>query len=118
MLVSVTVSTLNQRKMTRSAWVLVSAIAVITTLETFKNRTICTIHGSIHPAMALRKIWVIQDGDTLSTRYSTNTFSIDVKPGPYVVWIDAIAPYRDIQYDNNSIGEGKDIELGNIELVQ
>lgn len=104
--------------MTRSAWVLLSAALAVTTLETFKDRKVCTINGKIHPAMALRKIYIIQYGDTISSRFTANTFKIAVKPGPYIIWIDAVAPYQDVQFDNIASGDYKEVELGNIELVQ
>jgi hypothetical protein len=104
--------------MTKSGWVLLSIVLMIITTELFKDRTVCTVQGKIHPAMALRKIWVIQNGDTIPTSFATNTFKVKVKRGKYIVWIDAVAPYQDVQIDNIASDAEKNIELGNIELVQ
>lgn len=104
--------------MTRSLWVLLSAVAAVTTLESIKDRAVCTIRGSIHPAMALRKIWIIQDGDTTATTFATNKFEIQVKAGHFTLWIDAVAPYRDIKFDHIASSSDNEIDLGNIELIQ
>lgn len=108
---------MNQ-KLTTSAWVLLGSVISIAFLEYRKDRSVCTIKGEIFPAMALRKIWVIQDGDTIPTSCISNTFKVVVKPGPYLVWIDAVAPFQDFRYTNFATGEQAEIELGNIQLVQ
>jgi hypothetical protein len=103
--------------MTKSAWVLLGTIVTVTTLEASKKRNICTIRGEIYPAMALRKVWLIQDTDTLPVYQTLGKFQVSVKPGKYSVWIDAIAPYQDLHYKCIELSEEETIELGRLDLT-
>jgi hypothetical protein len=109
---------LNGKFMNRSTWVLVGTIAAVTTLEASKKRTRCTIQGKVHPAMALRQVWLISNGDTIKTSHMDNEFQVAVKPGRYSIWIDAVAPYQDHRFINLDLTDETTMELGNIELTQ
>lgn len=102
--------------MTKSAWVLVGTIAAVTTLEASKKRNICTISGRIMPAMGLRKVWLIQDFDTLAVNQQAGAFKINVKPGSYNIWVDAVAPYQDLRLDSILLEEEGTRNLGELHL--
>lgn len=102
--------------MTKSAWVLVGTIAAVTTLEASKNRNICTISGTVKPAMGLRKLWLLQDNDTLAIYQKAGSFEVNVKPGNYRIWVDAVAPYRDLKIDSITLDEQGVRKLGELRL--
>lgn len=104
--------------MTRSTWVLLCTIAAVTTLEASKKRTVCSIKGEIHPIKAIRKVWLIRNGDTIPASITGSRLNVDVKPGVYDVWIDAIAPYQDHLTADIDLYDNITMELGNIELLQ
>lgn len=102
--------------MTKSAWVLVGTIAAVTTLEASKKRNICTISGSVSPAMGLRKLWLIQDYDTIAINQQAGSFKVNVKPGTYRIWVDAVAPYQDLHIDSIALDEEGTRNLGDLQL--
>jgi hypothetical protein len=104
--------------MTKSTWVLLCTIAAVTTLEASKKRTVCSIKGEIHPAKAIRQVWLIRNGDTIPASLTGTRLNVDVKPGVYGVWIDAIAPYQDHLTADIDLFDNNSMELGNIELLQ
>ncbi|WP_157474157.1 hypothetical protein [Flavihumibacter petaseus] len=104
--------------MTKSAWVLLGTVTAVFFLEASKKRAVCTIQGEIHPVKALRKVWLIQNGDTVPANNLGSRFKIAVKPGEYSVWIDAIAPYQDHLVEGIRLLDEQTDDLGGIELIQ
>jgi hypothetical protein len=49
---------------------------------------------------------------------SGNRLQLDVRPGNYAVWIDAVAPFKDHAYGPIDLYDNSTIELGNIQLLQ
>lgn len=104
--------------MTKSAWVLLGTVAAVTFLEASKKRTVCTIKGEVHPIKAFRKVWLIQNGDTIPAKRLGSRFQVAVKPGEYGIWIDAVAPFKDQMVNDIHLLDEQTSDLGEINLLQ
>jgi hypothetical protein len=76
-----------------------------------------SIKGSVSPADAATRAWVISKSDTVQARIDKGTFEIPmIKPGTYQVIIEAKAPYKSTGRDGVPVVAGKPTDMGEIKL--
>ena len=100
----------NTLLVTAFAFVLALGAASFTSFQT------ATISGKIIPADGAELVWAIKDADSLSTKPAAGSFKFDLKPGIYMILIDAKEPYKDVQFEKVEVTEGKSLDLGEIKL--
>ena len=74
------------------------------------------IHGSIEPAEAAAKVTAISGNDSMSTVPVAGKFSLPVKPGNWLLVIEAIRPYRNTTVENVLVLENQSTDAGVIKL--
>ncbi len=96
--------------------VLVFAIAGLFAFRSLLNGT---VKGTVSPADAATRAWIISATDTLKTPVTQGAFEIpDVKPGTYKVIIEAKPPYKNVAKDGITVTEGQTSDVGEIKLSQ
>ncbi len=66
---------------------------------------------------AAQKIWAIQGKDSLEMINVNGDYYIDnIKPGNWIISVEANAPYKSAQYEVSDLKPGVDRELGEIRL--
>jgi uncharacterized membrane protein len=95
--------------------VLVLFIAVLV-FSAFNTSTLSTINGRINPKDGAPFVWAIGPKDTVTAPIVNGSFMVEVKPGNYVLVIDAKDPYRDVRLENIQLKDGQTIDVGEILL--
>ena len=75
-----------------------------------------SIHGSVDPPDAVKKVWAINRTDSVSVVPVTGNFTLEVKPGTYQVIVEAVRPYKNSSVDNIVVQEGQSADAGQIKL--
>ena len=76
-----------------------------------------SIKGTVSPAEAGTRAWVISKSDTIQAAIDKGAFEIPgVKPGTYQVIIEAKAPYKSTGRDGVPVAAGKATDMGEIKL--
>ena len=94
---------------------LIFTLSIIAT--SFMLAGVSGIHGTINPADGAKKIWAINGRDTVSIVPSSVTFSLNVKPGNWMLLIEAVKPYKDVMIRNIIVEDGRYTNAGEIKLV-
>lgn len=76
------------------------------------------IQGIIDPADGARKVWAISGNDTASAIPAFGKFVIEVKPGNWRLYVEAVPPYKDTVVDNILVQDGQYTDVGVIQLIQ
>jgi len=79
------------------------------------NKTQTSITGKIVPADQAEIVFAIGT-DTVKAIPVMGTFSLQVKPGMYRLFVNAKDPYKDFQMDNLEVKEGQTLDVGEIVL--
>ncbi len=78
-----------------------------------------TVKGSVNPANAAVRAWVVSKTDTVNAPVLQGVFMINnVKPGNYILMIEARPPYRDSYKQDVLVVEGQPTDVGVIEMNQ
>lgn len=94
--------------------VLVVAIAGLPGFTYFEAGS---IRGRVTPADGAFHVFAIAGKDTLQTDIRLGDFQFtNVKPGSYIVIVDAHAPYKDVVRDGVVVTDGNVADLGEIQL--
>ncbi len=96
-----------------------AAIAVIS-LFGFRSLTNGSMKGSVSPADAAVRVWIISQTDTLKAPIEKGMFTIgDVKPGTYKVIVEAKPPFKNGVKDGITVGDDQQpVDVGEIKLKQ
>jgi len=87
-------------------------------LFAFKNADDGSIKGTVSPADAATKAWVISNSDTVQANISQGTFEVkNLKAGTYNLIIEAKAPYKSIGKEGITVADTP-VDVGEIKLVQ
>ena len=85
-------------------------------LSAFTHRSLQTnITGSIDPADGASKVWAVMNNDTASTIPSMGKFALTVRPGNWMVVVEAIKPYKNVT-QSVLVLEGGPTDMGVIKL--
>lgn len=76
------------------------------------------IHGTVDPQKSVKTIWAISGTDSVSTIPVAGMFSIEVKPGNWKLFVEAIPPYKNTTVENVAVPEGQNTDVGTIILTQ
>lgn len=75
-----------------------------------------SITGKIIPAEQAEIVFAIS-ADTVKAIPVMGTFSLQVKPGIYKLFVNAKDPYKDYMIDNLEVKEGQTLDVGEIVLL-
>ena len=96
---------------------LVTITVMAAGLFAFTNFEAGAIRGRVTPADGAFHVMAISGRDTVTANITLGEFLINsVKPGSYIVIIDAHAPYRDVVRDGIVVTDGNVVDLGEIQL--
>jgi hypothetical protein len=85
----------------------------------FKNAGTGIIKGSIIPQDGAEQIIAVSSKDTLEAVMSFGNFQFnEVKPGSYILFIQARAPYKNYEKDDVVVSDGSFTDFGEITLEQ
>ena len=74
-----------------------------------------SVKGKINPADAAVRAWAISSTDTLKADITNGMFEITgVKPGNYIVVIEANKPYKNAQKNDVKVVDEQPVDLGEI----
>lgn len=74
------------------------------------------IHGSIEPAESAAKVTAISGTDSVSTVPVAGRFSLSVKPGNWLLVIEAVKPYRSTTVESILVLENQSTDAGVIRM--
>ena len=98
---------------------LVAAGIAIVGLFSFRSLVNGSVKGTVSPADAAVRAWVISSTDTLKVPIDKGNFVIDdVKPGTYKVIIEAKPPFKNAAKDGITVSDGQPSDVGEIKLSQ
>jgi hypothetical protein len=98
---------------------LAAAGIAIVGLFSFRSLTNGSVKGTVSPADAAVRAWVISATDTMKVQVDKGTFVIDdVKPGTYKVIIEAKPPFKNAAKDGITVADGQPSDIGEIKLSQ
>ena len=81
-----------------------------------KNNIQTGITGTVDPADGAKTVWAIMGTDSVSAVPSSGKFSITVKPGTWMLVVEAIKPYKSTSVQNIVVLEGSPTDAGVIKL--
>jgi hypothetical protein len=94
-------------------------VAVIVAVSQGLNptRTDPGISGTIDPADAVYKVVAIKDNDSTAVIPSNGKFAMNLKPGTWILTVEAISPYKN-HSQSVLVLEGGPTDLGVIKLIK
>jgi hypothetical protein len=85
----------------------------------FNPRVNGTIKGRVSPADGGNRVWIVSAADTLKMPIDRGSFEVrDIRPGTYMVIIEARAPYKNTAKPGIMVTDGQVLDLGEIMLTQ
>jgi len=84
----------------------------------FGTKKTAHINGSVLPAEGVKKVWAINEEETVCVTPRSGKFSIAVKAGKWKLHIEAMNHYKYTIIDNIFVGEGKSQDAGIIRLAR
>ena len=97
--------------------ILLAVVVMMTAFINHKSYTVSGVQGTISPADGAKKIWAYSGKDTVSVIPSSTSFSIDVKPGTWTIYVEANKPYKDATISNVIVEAGRYTDAGEIKLL-
>ena len=77
------------------------------------------VKGSVTPATAALRAWLISKSDTLNAAVIQGNFTItNVKAGNYTLMVEARPPYRDSYKQDVLVVDGQPTDVGVIQMNQ
>lgn len=76
------------------------------------------MHGMIEPADGAKKAWAIMGTDSVSTVPVAGGFSLELKPGTWMLVIEAVPPYKNHVIQNIFVQENQSTDVGVLKLTQ
>jgi|SRR5450755_275459 hypothetical protein len=102
-----------------SPWVLILiglAICMCTAFHVYWNSP---VKGSVSPPDAALRAWLISKADTLNAPVIQGNFMItNVKPGNYILMVEARPPYKDSFKQDILVVDGQPTDVGIIQMNQ
>jgi hypothetical protein len=101
----------------RSVIVIIS-VALVILLSAFgaiKN-FMSGIRGKVTPITAVKKVWAINTPDSAVLIPSSGNFTFELKPGSWKIYVEAVAPYKNVTLENIVVKEGNYTDAGEIKL--
>src|ERR1700733_13744458 len=92
-------------------------VLMISSLHAIKLTRSSSIKGVVMQDNKIKKIWAVQGTDSTEVTSKDGAFNIKVRPGIWKIIIDLNDAYRQTKvFDNIQTREGKNIDLGKIDL--
>ena len=82
------------------------------------HRFMSGIRGAISPPDGVKKVWAISGADTVSIAAPSGSFSLDLKPGNWKLYIEAAKPYKDFAWPNIAVEKDRYYDVGEIKLTK
>lgn len=76
------------------------------------------VRGTVSPPDGVKKIWAISGADTVSIAAPSGSFSLDLKPGNWKLYIEAAKPYKDFAWPNIVVEKDRYYDVGEIKLTK
>ena len=106
---------------TNRKWFIVwiTAVSLFILVSSFHTVWTSPVKGSVTPANAALRAWVISKTDTVNAPVLQGNFMItDVKPGNYILMIEAKPPFRDSFKQDVVVVDGQPTDVGVIQMNQ
>jgi hypothetical protein len=85
-------------------------------LFAFKNADPGSVKGTVTPADAAMKVWLMSKSDTISANITQGKFELkDIKAGTYNLVVEAKAPYKSIGKEGIPVTDSP-VDIGEIKL--
>jgi len=75
------------------------------------------ISGAIEPADGAKKVWAINGSDSTSAVPVQGKFSIELKPGNWKLYVEAVQPYKNTTVESVLVIDGQYTDAGVIKLA-
>jgi hypothetical protein len=96
---------------------LVLVIIGISSIHAVKLLQTSSFHVRMSPAYGAERAWAIQGKDSIEmTNVNGEFFLRSINPGQWRVSVEAVGPFRNVQFDVGDIKPGFDRDLGEIHL--
>jgi hypothetical protein len=96
---------------------LVLVIIGVSSIHAVKLLQTSSFHVRISPANGAERVWAIQGKDSIEmTNVNGEFFLRSINPGQWRVSVEAVEPYKDVQFNVDDIKPGFDRDLGEIRL--
>ncbi len=96
---------------------LVLVIIGISSIHAVKLLQTSSFHVRLSPANGAERVWAIQGKDSIEmTNVNGEFFLRSIKPGQWRVSVEAIQPFKNVQFNVGDIQPGSDRDLGIIRL--
>ena len=109
--------TLQFLKMKKNVIIFFAVFFAILFVFAVNKKNMSGIRGNITPANGAAKIWAISGKDTFSVIPSTGSFSAELKPGIWKLYIVAAKGYKNTTVENIPVEDGRYTDAGEIKLV-
>jgi len=92
--------------------------AIIVLVAAFTSRAYfkCGIYGTIDPADGAKRVWAINGRDSFQAIPVSGKFSVEVKPGTWKVFVEAVDAGKNTSVDNVLVVESQFTDVGVIKL--
>ena len=96
---------------------LVLVIIGVSSIHAVKLLQTSSFHVRMSPANGAERVWAIQGKDSIEmTNVNGEFFLRSIKPGQWRVSVEAVEPFKDVQFNVGDIKPGFDRDLGEIHL--
>jgi hypothetical protein len=96
---------------------LVLVIIGVTSIHAVKLLQTSSFHLKLSPAKSAERVWAIQGKDSIEmTNVNGEFFLRSINPGQWKVSVEALEPFRSVQFNVGEIKPGFDRDLGEIRL--
>ena len=93
-------------------------LLAITGIHSFKIMQSGFINGKVYPSDNIESVVAVNGTDSVKVTSENGYFALMVKPGIWKVIVDAKQPYKNIIQENVEVSGGKNIDLGEMRLLQ
>lgn len=85
-------------------------------IEQYSTVQQTSIRGRISPEAAAVVVWAVSGKDTLKTMIIAGSFSLQVKPGTFTLFVNAKPPYKNVSLGNLEVKLNQVLNVGEIIL--
>jgi hypothetical protein len=96
---------------------LCAATIIATSAFVARKNAMSGINGTVAPADGASKVWAISGKDSVAVVPAAGKFSLNVKPGSWKVYVQAVKGYKDAAVENIVVENDRYTDAGEIKLT-
>lgn len=96
--------------------IVLSAALIIMSAFISHNEFKSGIQGTIEPTEGAKKVWAVSGADSVSAVPLMGKFSMEVKPGNWELFVEAVQPYKSTTVEGVLVVDGQYTDAGVIKL--